>query len=61
MGEVNSPQFPVQCMDLRHNSALPPGKCVYIQSGDPGDFDGEFALVLAVIAWVKVTFALIPP
>jgi len=23
------------------NSTLPEGKCVYIQSGDPGDFDGE--------------------
>lgn len=26
--------------DLRHGGALPPGKCVYVQSGDTSDFDG---------------------
>jgi hypothetical protein len=27
--------------DLRHGSSLPGGGCIYIQSGDPGDVDGE--------------------
>lgn len=31
---------PLQCLDLRYRSPLPPGKTLYIQSGDPGDFDG---------------------
>mmetsp|Transcript_10228 Transcript_10228/g.21917 ORF Transcript_10228/g.21917 Transcript_10228/m.21917 type:complete len:391 (+) Transcript_10228:296-1468(+) len=29
-----------EVFDLRHYNAIPEGKCVYIQSGDPGDFDG---------------------
>mmetsp|Transcript_27482 Transcript_27482/g.69911 ORF Transcript_27482/g.69911 Transcript_27482/m.69911 type:complete len:377 (-) Transcript_27482:685-1815(-) len=31
---------PLQLLDLRRNSTVPEGRCVYIQSGDPGDFDG---------------------
>ena len=27
--------------DLRLNGRIPEGRCVYIQSGDPGDFDGK--------------------
>lgn len=41
----SGPELPTDCAevyDLRaHHSPLPRGKCVYIQSGDPGDFDGE--------------------
>ncbi len=35
-----TPLQPAQCYDLRYRSNVPKGKCVYIQSGDPGDFDG---------------------
>lgn len=31
-------------LDLRSNPVLPKGQCVYIQSGDPGDFDGASRL-----------------
>lgn len=32
--------FPAECLNLRSRGHLPQGRCVYIQSGDPGDFDG---------------------
>lgn len=28
-------------LNWRHRPVVPPGKCLYIQSGDPGDFDGR--------------------
>jgi len=31
---------PAQVLDWRHRALIPKGKCIYIQSGDPGDFDG---------------------
>lgn len=35
-------EFARECLDLRaHQSQVPAGKCVYIQSGDPSDFDGK--------------------
>lgn len=33
---------PGQYFNFRVNSALPAGTCVYVQSADPGDFDGEY-------------------
>jgi hypothetical protein len=39
-------------LDLRAEKALvPPGKCLYIQSGDPGDFDGELHVVMGEGGW----------
>lgn len=29
-----------QVLNLRYRAVIPEGKCLYIQSGDPGDFDG---------------------
>lgn len=34
---------PEECLNLRLRSALPSGRTLYIQSGDPGDFDGELS------------------
>lgn len=30
-----------ECLNLRFRSALPSGRVLYIQSGDPGDFNGK--------------------
>ncbi len=32
-----------EVLNLRVRGRLPQGKCIYIQSGDPGDFDGGWA------------------
>lgn len=34
------PDADSQVLNLRYTPVVPEGKCVYIQSGDPGDFDG---------------------
>ena len=35
--------------DWRSQGVIPAGKCVYIQSGDPGDFDGQSARVPSLL------------
>lgn len=35
---------PSAYFDLRTNSDLPAGTCVYVQSADPGDFDGRLLI-----------------
>lgn len=37
---------PSAYFDLRTNSGLPAGTCVYVQSGDPGDFDGRLLITV---------------
>eukprot|EP00951_Prasinocladus_malaysianus_P018735 scaffold150254_cov41-Prasinocladus_malaysianus.AAC.1 len=40
--------------DPRYSHRLPEGKCMYIQSGDPSDFDGETKVYLAVSVCAQV-------
>ena len=51
-GAQRYPPSPVFCMadlnvseawDWRSKAVIPQGQCLYIQSGDPGDFDGKAA------------------
>ena len=32
--------------NMRDTARIPPGKCVYIQSGDPSDFDGAIRCLI---------------
>lgn len=32
----------MKLLDMRRDRAIPDGRCIYIQSGDPGDFDGKY-------------------
>ena len=39
---------PADYFDFRNHGTVPDGRCVYIQSGDPGDFDGKPNYVLCL-------------